>query len=405
MAPKILAIDDNQINLKMISATLVHGGYEAYTSESGADALSRVDQINPDLIVLDIDMPNMDGYQVCQALRKKPGTMHTPIMMLTAHDTLEEKVRGFEVGADDYMTKPFQPAELQARIKGLLRRSAIQPAPETQSNEGKIITVFSLRGGVGVSSVATNLASGLSQIWSRQVALVDMALTMGNSALMMNMALRNTWADLAKMNLADIDSEMVLNVLLKHKSGVNIMAAPRYSVDAELVTTDIIEKVLAILKKKFSYIILDLPHDFSETSLIGIDQTDELIIVLAPELASVRATVGALETLNQLQFPSENIRILMNWVFEKRGLARKDIEKVLKHPIQLVVPYASETFISGINLGNPPVLSNPSSPIGSLFEDISYAFSTIEDRENTPSNPSQAWTRVNDRFKQNRKNK
>ena len=362
-----------------------------------------MEQIKPDLIVLDIDMPDMDGYEVCQTLRKKASTSHIPIMMLTAHDTLEEKVRGFEVGADDYMTKPFQPAELQARIRGLLRRSAQSVMPETTTKEGKVIGIFSLRGGVGVSTVASNLAVGLAQIWGKQVALVDMALTMGQSALMLNLALRNTWADIAKINQAEIDTDFVMNVMLKHNSGVNVLASPRYSVDAELITTEIVERVIGIIKKKFPYVILDLPHDFSETTLIGIDQSDELMVILAPELASVRATVGAMETLNQLQFPAENVRILLNWIFEKRGLARKDIEKVLKHPIQLVIPFASETFVSGINLGVPPVISGPTSPIGALFEDISFAFSTDEDQESTPTNPGAAWNRVSERFKQRQK--
>jgi len=194
-----------------------------------------------------------------------------------------------------------------------------------------------------------------------------------------------------------------MNVMLKHKSGVNVLASPRYSVDAELITTEIVERVIGIVKKKFPYVILDLSHDFSETTLVGIDQADELVVVLAPELASVRAAVGALETLHQLQFPVENIRILLNWVFEKRGLARKDIEKVLKHPIQLVMPFASETFVSGINLGEPPVLSSPTSPIGALFEDISYAFSSEDDQSSTPANPSAAWIRVSERYKQRQK--
>jgi pilus assembly protein CpaE len=399
MGQRILAIDDNQINLKMISATLVHGGYEAYISESGADALAKVEQIRPDLIVLDIDMPEMDGYEVCQTLRKLPITMHTPIMMLTAHDTLEEKVRGFEVGADDYMTKPFQPAELQARIKGLLRRSAIQTVAEGPTIEGKVISVFSLRGGVGVSSVACNMAVGLSQIWEKSVALVDMTFTMGQSALMLNMALRNTWTDLAKVNIAEVDTDLINNVMLQHATGVSVLAAPRYSVDAELISPAIVERVLGILKKRYPYIILDLPHDFSETTLMGVDQSDELMLVLAPELASVRATVGALETLAQLKFPIENVHVILNWVFEKRGLARKDIEKVLKHPVQLVVPFASETFVSSINLGIPAVLNAPTSPIGMLFEDLAFAFSTDNDRNTTPKTPSAAWMRVNERLK------
>ncbi|MCE1252958.1 MAG: response regulator [Anaerolineae bacterium] len=403
MASRVLAVDDNQINLKMISATLLHGGFEAYISESGADALSRVEQIKPDLIILDIDMPEMDGYQVCQTLRQRPTTRHIPIMMLTAHDTLEEKVRGFEVGADDYMTKPFQPAELQARIKGLLRRSALQVVPEKQNVDGKFISVFSLRGGVGVSTVATNLAAGLAQVWGKPVALVDMAFIMGQCALMLNLTLRNTWADLAKVNLNEIDSDLVQNVMMKHASGVSVLAAPRFSVDAELISPPVVEKVLGMLKKKFAYVVMDLPHDFSETTLMGIDQADELMLVLAPELASVRATVGSLETLNQLQFPAENVRLILNWVFEKRGLARKDIEKVVKHPLQLVVPFASETFVSSINLGIPPVINAPTSALGMLFEDMAYAFSREEDIDSIPTNPSPAWLRVNERSKQARK--
>ena len=102
---------------------LTASGYEVFKAASGPEALRQVDDIRPDLIILDVMMPEMDGYEVCRRLRNTATTARLPIMMLTAQESVEEKVRGFEAGADDYMTKPFQPPELQARVKVLLRRA------------------------------------------------------------------------------------------------------------------------------------------------------------------------------------------------------------------------------------------------------------------------------------------
>lgn len=145
----------------------------------------------PDLIILDIMMPDLNGYEVCRRLRRKPTMAQRPIMMLTAQDSLEERINGLEAGADDYMCKPFEAAELQARVKALLRRVApTSPEPEAAGRQGKVIATFSLRGGIGVSTVAANLAVGLAQL-------------SGQSALMLNLPLRNSWADLGRASVAD----------------------------------------------------------------------------------------------------------------------------------------------------------------------------------------------------------
>ena len=134
MAERILAVDDNLVNLKVVSATLEKGGYTVETAQSGPKALEMVDRFRPDLILLDINMPDMDGYEVCRRLRKKQSTTAIPVIMLTANDTLEEKIKGFEAGADDYLTKPFQPAELLVRIGVLLRRATRVKSENTSIN-------------------------------------------------------------------------------------------------------------------------------------------------------------------------------------------------------------------------------------------------------------------------------
>ena len=404
MAERILAVDDNLVNLKVVSATLDKGGYTVETAQSGPKALELVDHFRPDMILLDINMPDMDGYEVCRRLRKKPSTTAIPIIMLTANDTLEEKIKGFEAGADDYLPKPYQPAELLVRIGVLLRRATRVQSDKPVINS-KVSAVFSLRGGVGVSVFAANLAAGYRQIWGESVVLVDMVLNMGQSALMLNLPLRNTWADLGSIPPDEIDEEVVKNVLLEHVSGLHVLAAPRTSVEGEAVQVDSIRKVLDILRANFSYIVLDLPHDFSNVTLTGLDYADDVIMLMAPELASVRASVGALEVFDTLGYLRNDIHIGMNWIFERKGLAKGDIENVMKKQIEFMVPFASEPIVTSINLGNPPVLEAETSPLGALYEDIAFNFSKDEDRKERPAEPTDAWRRLIERQKTRQKRK
>ncbi len=347
-------------------------------------------------------MPDMDGYEVCRRLRSESNTARTPIIMLTAQDTLEQKIEGFEAGADDYMTKPFQPVELQARVGGLLRRS-ISVKDEVEKTSSKIIAVFSLRGGVGVSTLSTNLAVGLTQLWGRPVALLDLALTSGQSALMLNLPLRNTWADLGNIPLDEIDTDVLNDVLLPHSSGVNVLAAPRKPGEGELITADKIERVVQLLSERYHYLILDMPHNFRDTTLVGLDAAHEIILLLAPELASVRAAASALNVFNSLDYSLDQTYLILNWIFQRRGLARKDIEAVLKRSIDLIIPFAPDIFVPAINLGNPPISDAPNTPIGSLLEDFAFLVSKDEPRKKRPTKPTEAWRRVVQRAQQRRK--
>lgn len=394
---RILAVDDNPVNLKVVAATLTHAGYEVYTATSGPEALIRIVEIHPNLVIMDVMMPEMDGYEVCRQLRNDPNLASLPVILLTAQDTLEGKIKGFEAGADEYVVKPFHPAELQARIKVLLRRSETVPEVRPTDVTSKTIAVFSMKGGVGVSTIATNLAAGLAQLWGKPVALVDLVLSMGQSALMLNLPLRNTWTDLAKMHPEEIDGDLVDHVLIPHPSGISILAAPRKPDQIELITGNKVSAVLKVLKKRFHYIVLDLPHDFHESTLAGLDVSDEIVAVMAPELASTRAMAGMLDIFDTLHYPRARITLVINWIFERRGLARKDIEAALKHNASLVIPFSPETFVTAINFGVPPVLAAPTSPIGTLFEDFAFTCSKEEHKKQRPAVPTEAWQRVAER--------
>jgi two-component system, OmpR family, alkaline phosphatase synthesis response regulator PhoP len=117
--PKILVVDDEQNILELVKLYLVNEGYQVETASRGGDAVARIAAVNPDMVILDLMLPDIDGFQVCRQVRAKS---NVPILMLTARKEDVDKIIGLEMGADDYLTKPFNPRELVARIRAVLRR-------------------------------------------------------------------------------------------------------------------------------------------------------------------------------------------------------------------------------------------------------------------------------------------
>jgi len=120
---KILIIEDEKDIVKMLDYNLKREGFKTLSAYNGEDGLDMASKENPDLILLDLMLPEIDGFDVCKALKSDPKTSHIPIIILTAKDQETDKIVGLELGADDYVTKPFSPRELIARIKAVLRRA------------------------------------------------------------------------------------------------------------------------------------------------------------------------------------------------------------------------------------------------------------------------------------------
>ncbi len=404
MEQHILIIEDDQLSQKLHAKVIEKAGFSVTLANDGLEGLLKADEQNFDLIISDVMMPNLNGYETCQRLRENPKTAQVPILLLTALNNLESKIKGFEVGADDYLSKPYEPDELIARVNVLLRRSVTPAEPlQTREHKGRVISVFSLRGGVGVSTVAANLAVGLTQLWGQETALVDLALASGQAALMLNLPLRNTWADLARVDVNEIDQEVVGQTLRPHPSGVQVLSAPRRVEESELVDAARVQRVIEILQQSYEYVVLDLPHAFSDISLAALDLSDEVLVLLAPELASVRSTAMALEVFDTLGYNKSGIRLILNWIFERQGLPKSDIEAGLNREIRLIIPHASESFVQAINFGTPPTLKDPESALGAIFENMAYAVSQPEQKSQRPDDPTEAWKRLAKRMRKQRR--
>lgn len=404
----VLVIDDEVIYLNMVIRSLEGFNFKITTAENGLSGLSMAGSLNPDIIISDVMMPDITGYEVVRSLRRKPEFAHTPILMLTAQAGLQDKLKAFEAGADDHLTKPFEPAELAARVSVLLRRAeaakaAVEIAPATVREDARMIVVHSLRGGTGCSSLAVNLALGLQGLWKGSTNLIDLSMMAGQVALMLNTSLKRTWADIARYSPGELDWDVVNSIISRHESGLDFIAAPTLPTEADTIKNETLGEALRLIKKRYDYVVADLPHDFHETTLQALDIADLILMVATPDMASVRASAAALDTYMKLGYPGDQIRLVINATFPRLGLQHKKIADGLGRPVSVIIPYSPDLFVEAINAGKPFITDKPGDPISELIEDYAFNISKPAQKKSRPDIPSEAWLRVYKRYNERRK--
>lgn len=404
MSARILLIDDDPLYHKMIQKALEQGDYVFEVALNGREGLEKVRAFQPDLIITDVMMPEMDGYAFTSSLRRLPEFAKIPVLTLSAQAEIQDKIKSFEAGADDYLTKPFQPMELKARVEMLLRRAELfkkamaQQAPAEERRQAHLIAVHSLRGGVGNSTLAVNLALALQELWNKRTLLLDLALLAGQVSLLLNEPIRRSWGDIARFTPETIDEVALQSVISVYENGLYFIAAPTMPAEAEKISPELYIRVLDMLREQYDYIIADLAHDFSEISLHTLDRADLIIVPIAPELASARAATLTLDTYRQLGYPEEKSLVVLNMLSSANGISREKLESALGKRIPLTLPYEPDVFWQALNFGRPLVLHAPTSRSAPLLEDFAFYVSAPDDKKKRPGKPTAVWERVFQRY-------
>ncbi len=346
MADKILIVDDDIETVRLVGLMLKRKGYETITANNGAQAIELAVSQRPALIVLDIMMPDMDGYQVTVLLRNNPITAEIPILMFTAKGQVDDKVTGYEAGADDYLTKPVHPAELIAHIKSLLGRRSPQTEAETApTSQGYILGVVAPAGGMGASTVALNLAIALQKKSKKEIIAVEVRPGHGSWGIDLGYTDPESLSTLLRMQPAAITTAAVQNELVQTTYAIKLlMASPNIS---EISLAPQSEQMLAILHQLpliADIVVLDIGTTMLPYYEKIIQFCNELIMVVEPYPASTkraRLLMTELAKTNAGKDKPLNV-VISNRVRANMQLTAADVNERIGQSVKIVIPPAPE---------------------------------------------------------------
>lgn len=291
MSHKILVVDDDPHALRLVSYTFEAEGYDVITASSGAEALARLASERPDLVVLDVMMPDMSGLEVCQRIRSNPATAHLPILMLSARGQVADRVTGLRSGADDYLAKPADTSELLARAEALLARAAY-PSART----GRVFAFLGAKGGVGTTTVAVNVAALLATE-GYTVALVELRPGYGTARALLKLDPEADLGELLVKAPREITKRDIERLLVRHASGVRLLAAPRVAASWNALSPELADALVPPLAGVYNYVVLDLNPSWSALNRGAVNHAHFTAVVSEPEPVSLQCARATLDSL------------------------------------------------------------------------------------------------------------
>src|SRR5918999_1167459 len=311
-APKVLVVDDDPNVQRILLATLKQEGFEVHIASDGEEGVEKAAALSPDLILMDVAMPKLDGYAATALVRAGEQTgQRVPIIMLTAEADVEQRVRGLRAGADDDIVKPFHPLELIARIKALLARSGAgqQKKSAEKATMGRLACFYPAKGGVGTTTIAINTAIALSSRLRRKTALFDANLQFGDMRVFLDLSL-NSSSIVNAITEPALDEDLLKKLVVPHHSGVELLLAPPNPESADIVAerqrTDpaSLTNILALLRRSHDYTIVDMAKAIDDFNLQLFDEADIIFVVMTADLSCLKNVRLVLEVMEPLGYPS-----------------------------------------------------------------------------------------------------
>ncbi len=372
------------------------------SARTGEEAIRATADLRPDVVLMDINMPDMDGITATERIRARvPGTQ---VVILSVQNDSNYMRKAMLAGARDFLTKPPDLDELISAIvragemaheekkKAATTLAAVQASGGISTSggmlfparhNGRVLTIYGPKGGTGSTTLTTNLAVALHTP-EKPVVVVDGRLQFGDLSFFFNEQTKNNLADVAT-RADELDPDFIEEVLLEHESGVKIMAAPPRPEQAESVTGDQFSRVVRFLKKMFAYVLIDTNSGLDEITLTAIDEADIISVVTTQDIPSIKNVRLFLDLMIALGYQREKVFLVMNMFDKRRSVTAERVSEITKCEVVAVLPFDDRLVVPAMDRGVPFITQNKTHPISKgiveLAEGVNQKIAAIEKAE------------------------
>src|SRR5688572_9171985 len=348
------------------------------SAASGAEAIALATSLTPDVVLMDINMPDMDGIAATEQLARAVPT--AAVVMMSVQGEADYLRRSMLAGAREFLVKPFSSDELTASIRHVHTRerdkqsriSVAAPAPasaggggtagatEGSGEPGRVVALFSPKGGVGRTTVAVNMAVAAATELGKKVVLVDGSFQFGDVGVLLNLNPKNkSIADLVpELEQAGHEVESIDTFVINHSAGIRVLLAPPSPEMAELITPAGIKRVIEALRLTHDLVVVDCTAFFNDTTLAILDAADIILTMLSLEITSIKNMRLFLEVAEQLGYESGKVRLILNRADSALGIRVADVEHSIGRKVDETIVSDGRSVVYALNRGVPFFLSN-----------------------------------------------
>jgi DNA-binding response OmpR family regulator len=366
MSGKILVVDDDPLAARLMGLSLGSEGFQVSTAANASEGLRAIQAERPDLIILDIMMPDIDGIQMCQQLRSQPSTADIPIILLTGKTQTDDKIAGLRAGADDYITKPADPREVMVRVEAVLARTR-RSAPIKQ---GQVLALIGAKGGVGTSTVAVNLGVALARRPTPTV-LLDLHHLGGTVVSQLRLTPRTSLADLLALQPEQISPQRLERVLTGHPTGLRALTSPPGGANWVELPVAHASAIVRSATPMADVVLLDLPHVPSPASKEVLGLCDMALLVLAPDPTTLACAEQMITWFESAGLSAGMIAtLLVNRSQAAVTFSVNDVEKKLQKRCLGAIPPAHEELAFAERRGEPLALARTQSIVTMALREV-----------------------------------
>lgn len=367
-ASTVLLLETDASAGESISGVLSAVGYSVTTVADADEAFHQASDHH--LVIIDVVTGDRTPFDVCREIRGTPALRSIPVLCIGQSDDVDERIRFLEAGADDVMARPFDARELEARVEALLLRfqrskdlapivagDGVTLPPRAQ----RIAAVFSPKGGVGTTTIATNIAMSLAMRHPDRVVLIDFDLQFGQAATHLNLEPRQSLADVVRDEAALREAELLRTYSMRHDSGLHLLPSPPSPELSELIEPAHVNQLLETILGSYDAVVIDAGSTLDERTMAVFEHADSVIIPVYPEIAALKAVHALLDYLAEAGSVGAKTTFVLNNAFAREILKLRDVESALGTKIGAELPYDGFLYLKAVNEGVPIVKGAPRS--------------------------------------------